>query len=515
VKDANFSFLYYAHTIREQFGGVIMKAKAFVSSTFIDLEAHRKATLETLLHLGIEPSMMEIWGASPAEPTEACFSKIRECDVFIGIYAHRFGIRPNGQSKSITELEFDYACEIGKPCFCYIVDENYPWVPTKVDRGLDYADLELLKTKLRKKLQIKTFETPESLGRWIAGDLGNWLQDTSVRTKLNLPTPVQTKTLIAVFGKRLIDGVITKEGLSRIITLVDYLRRADVTMDDIIITFTGGRIDGHDISESETFLSTYYRYLYEHQADFPKIISYPVRLDRKSTNTTENVQNIIAMMKTEGSLEPGTKVIVKLCSSRYHLDRLMMIHDLLPAKSLLRVFKTDELMKKTKTTIELAERHEHVHAIEDKFTRARGELYTAIDKLTLFRVLMEWAIDKKREMNSSASGRMKSGLAVHLENRIKQLSEQQGFDVYEKILAETNSCFRRIELLLGNNMIADIPVEMISGVSKVMFDTVERCRKNYANLVHEYKLFSSLLTDINRIVDPDEKINVDAPRLEL
>ncbi len=48
-----------------------------------------------------------------------------------------------------------------------------------------------------------------------------------------------------------------------------------------------------------------------------------------------------------------------------------------------------------------------------------------------------------------------------------------------------------------------------------MREIVNRCQENYINLIREYNLFGRLLADINRIADPDEKVDVDAPRLEL
>ncbi len=101
-----------------------MKAKAFVSSTYEDLKSYRCAVKDTLLQIGIEPLMMEIWSSIPAEPKEVSLKKIEECDVFIGIYANRYGYRPSNESKSITELEFDYASKLGKIRYCYIVDED-------------------------------------------------------------------------------------------------------------------------------------------------------------------------------------------------------------------------------------------------------------------------------------------------------------------------------------------------------------------------------------------------------
>ena len=52
---------------------------------------------------------MEIFGARPLEPSEACIDEINKCSIFVGIYAHRYGFIPNGASASITEMEFDRA----------------------------------------------------------------------------------------------------------------------------------------------------------------------------------------------------------------------------------------------------------------------------------------------------------------------------------------------------------------------------------------------------------------------
>ena len=65
--------------------------KAFLSSTYKNLIEHRSAAVVALQRLGQEAGYMEVFGARAEEPLQACFSEIEACDVFIGIYAHRYG----------------------------------------------------------------------------------------------------------------------------------------------------------------------------------------------------------------------------------------------------------------------------------------------------------------------------------------------------------------------------------------------------------------------------------------
>ena len=107
--------------------------KVFVSSTYTDLKDHRQAVIDNLLRLKLQPVAMEFFGAEPAEPKQVCDSEIEDCDLFVGIYAHRYGFVPEGTEKSITEQEFDLARKLEKPCFCYLIDEDHPWPPKSIE----------------------------------------------------------------------------------------------------------------------------------------------------------------------------------------------------------------------------------------------------------------------------------------------------------------------------------------------------------------------------------------------
>ncbi|MEO5361248.1 MAG: DUF4062 domain-containing protein [Nitrospirota bacterium] len=112
--------------------------KIMISSTFDDLKGHREAVIEALQRMELPHAAMEFFGSRPSEPVDVCYKEIEKCDYLIGIYAWRYGWRPDPSGPSITEMEFDYARKLGKKCLCYIVDENHP-CPVKLIEDCEAA----------------------------------------------------------------------------------------------------------------------------------------------------------------------------------------------------------------------------------------------------------------------------------------------------------------------------------------------------------------------------------------
>lgn len=104
--------------------------KIFISSTFVDLEDHRRAVRDVILRLGHQPVGMEYFGARDTDPQTAALGEIESCGALIGIYAHRFGWVPDGDTRSITEQEYDFARAHHIPCYCYRVKKDFPWDDT-------------------------------------------------------------------------------------------------------------------------------------------------------------------------------------------------------------------------------------------------------------------------------------------------------------------------------------------------------------------------------------------------
>ena len=167
--------------------------KAFISSTYVDLVEHRKATAEALDRLDQQVGRMEIFGARPEEPSKACFAEIDDCDLFVGIYAYRYGFVPKGSDISITEEEYDYAKRHNKAVFCFQIDEDHPWPPKMIEDGLGKSKLVRFKAKLGAGLVRDTFRTPEDLAYKVAAALGRYLSTTTITQSAAKPNPYVPK----------------------------------------------------------------------------------------------------------------------------------------------------------------------------------------------------------------------------------------------------------------------------------------------------------------------------------
>ncbi len=118
---------------------------------------------------------METFGARPDEPFHACLDEIDRADIFVGIYAHRYGFVPATDSISITEAEFDYATKLHRPTFCFVVDEEYPWDESLKECEPGQTKLKTFKTKINSLVVRDVFTTPEVLATRVATSVGRYL----------------------------------------------------------------------------------------------------------------------------------------------------------------------------------------------------------------------------------------------------------------------------------------------------------------------------------------------------
>lgn len=159
--------------------------KVFISSTYQDLIDYRRKTAEAIERLGQQGVRMEVFGARPEGATDVCRDEIDESDIFVGIYAHRYGYIPPGGDLSITEMEYHYAVEHKKPVFCFVVDEDYPWRPAHIEGEPGQAKLKALKEKIGASLVRDTFTTPEELAFKVAASVGRYLFTKAVKEELD------------------------------------------------------------------------------------------------------------------------------------------------------------------------------------------------------------------------------------------------------------------------------------------------------------------------------------------
>jgi Domain of unknown function (DUF4062)/SIR2-like domain len=107
------------------------KLRVFVSSTSEDLRDYRAVARLVILDMGWHPEMMEHFGATSNPTVQACYEKLKECDLLLLIVAFRRGWVPtverggNGQD-SMTALELAYARERGIPILAVLASETWP-----------------------------------------------------------------------------------------------------------------------------------------------------------------------------------------------------------------------------------------------------------------------------------------------------------------------------------------------------------------------------------------------------
>lgn len=70
--------------------------KVFVSSTYSDLVEYRDFVQKAIRQAGAEAIGMEDFGARDQRPLAESLTVVEESDVFVGIYAHRYGFVPDG-----------------------------------------------------------------------------------------------------------------------------------------------------------------------------------------------------------------------------------------------------------------------------------------------------------------------------------------------------------------------------------------------------------------------------------
>jgi tetratricopeptide (TPR) repeat protein len=123
----------------------------FLSSTRMDLREYRNVAVHVAERLGMRVDYMEESGPDPRRAVEVCREQVRSASLFLGLYAYRYGHKPEGYGgTSITELEYEWAVEAGIPVLLFVADEDHPWPPKHIDKGADREKLERFKERLRR-----------------------------------------------------------------------------------------------------------------------------------------------------------------------------------------------------------------------------------------------------------------------------------------------------------------------------------------------------------------------------
>jgi len=162
-------------------------ARIYVSSTFKDLKECREKVKVTLKQMSHEDIAMEYYVAEDKKPVNKCLEDVAFCDLYIGIFAWRYGFVPDGYDKSITELEYRKAVETGKDCLIFLLDEDAPWPAKFVDIGKDAEKVRALRDELSNAKMVSFFKSAEELASFVGPAVRNW----EIEIKIKLQTTNQ------------------------------------------------------------------------------------------------------------------------------------------------------------------------------------------------------------------------------------------------------------------------------------------------------------------------------------
>jgi hypothetical protein len=156
--------------------------KVFISSTGKDLADYREAAIEICNRIGFSPVAMEFFEAMSAGATEGSKRKLEQADLYVGIFAHRYGYIEQGYDKAVTELEFDYADECGLDRLCFLIRPDYPWPPDLIDYE-NRDKLTAFKERINKLIRAD-FTTLDSFKTVLIQALSAWKEQHLAKSEL-------------------------------------------------------------------------------------------------------------------------------------------------------------------------------------------------------------------------------------------------------------------------------------------------------------------------------------------
>lgn len=130
-----------------------------ISSTVEDLREHREHARDACLMLDFFPKMMDYIGAVDASGLEASLGLVDAADLYVGIFARRYGTVPDGSDVSITEAEYQRAVARKIPRLILIASDDHAMtLPSDNDTRMDAFRARLLKEQV-----VAFFNSPEDL----------------------------------------------------------------------------------------------------------------------------------------------------------------------------------------------------------------------------------------------------------------------------------------------------------------------------------------------------------------
>ena len=156
-------------------------AKIYISSTYSDLKDFRRKIYDALRKTGHDVIAMEDYVAIDKRPVEKCLSDVGDCDLYIGVYAWRYGYMPtddNPDRLSITEMEYREAGKQKRERLIFLLDDQALWLPSNMDSHTGEGDkgekINAFRNSLKSTTTISFFKTDDELASLVSASVYNW-----------------------------------------------------------------------------------------------------------------------------------------------------------------------------------------------------------------------------------------------------------------------------------------------------------------------------------------------------
>jgi len=136
----------------------------FISSTARELALHRDQVRMACERAGFRlMEMIENPTALDKDAVDASLRMVEEADVYLGVFGYRYGTIPTGFDRSITEMEYDHAAKLDKPCLVFFIDADHPVRVIDIETGEGAAKLKALKERIGQQRIVAFFKSDGDL----------------------------------------------------------------------------------------------------------------------------------------------------------------------------------------------------------------------------------------------------------------------------------------------------------------------------------------------------------------
>ncbi|MBZ0283625.1 MAG: DUF559 domain-containing protein [Anaerolineae bacterium] len=173
------------------------RVDVMISSTARDLPVHRKEAMDACLRQGMFPIMMEHLPASDDEAISVSLGMVDEAEIYMGIFAYRYGYIPKGHEISVTEMEYSRAVERKIPRLIFVMGEDHDIKGADVEKGDGATKLETFKNRVQTENIVNFFDSPADLRAKIIDSLSKTDLRQQRRDITNLHSPLSSDIPLA------------------------------------------------------------------------------------------------------------------------------------------------------------------------------------------------------------------------------------------------------------------------------------------------------------------------------